>query len=233
MFGILILTVIIALVIDYDSVYWKKMKGQALPLLVGVSAIVLVILFFSNANDTNKTNLKTQSEATEFFNGSLESDSKFSNGQDSELRGLMADYPDLVGGESLQKYMQELHDVSQYSEIIEPSRGRLEFKPISPVVSTTPRTGSRYYDSSYRPAVGNHYVEGHYREDGSYVQGHYKTNSDDSFYNNWSTSGNVNPYTGRLGTKTPSSERYSGGKTFVSGYYRKDGTYVRSHTRSR
>jgi hypothetical protein len=74
-------------------------------------------------------------------------------------------------------------------------------------LSTTPPIPStdysRYYDPTYRPAVGEHYVNGYFRLDGTYVHGHYRTNPDNSFYNNWSTKGNVNPYTGKVGTKEP------------------------------
>jgi hypothetical protein len=66
-----------------------------------------------------------------------------------------------------------------------------------------PADYSRYYDPTYRPAVGHHWVAGYYRRDGTYVQSHYRTNPDNSFYNNWSTKGNVNPYTGKAGTKVP------------------------------
>ena len=44
------------------------------------------------------------------------------------------------------------------------------------------------------------YVRGHYRSNGSYVQGHYRTRADGVKYNNYSTKGNVNPYTGKAGT---------------------------------
>jgi hypothetical protein len=40
---------------------------------------------------------------------------------------------------------------------------------------------SRYYDYYYRPVVGEQYVRGYYRRDGTYVSGHYRTNPDDSF----------------------------------------------------
>jgi hypothetical protein len=79
--------------------------------------------------------------------------------------------------------------------------------------STTPAVpstdDSRYYDPTYRPAVGYHYVRGYFRRDGTYVRGHYRTNRDNSFYNNWSTRGNVNPFTGRVGTKQPPTSSYS------------------------
>ncbi len=42
-------------------------------------------------------------------------------------------------------------------------------------------------------------VRGHVRKDGTYVQPHYRTAPDSSFYNNWSTKGNFNPYTGEDG----------------------------------
>jgi hypothetical protein len=47
-------------------------------------------------------------------------------------------------------------------------------------------------------------VSGHYRHNASgtysYVRPHYRTHADTSFYNNWSTYPNVNPYTGATGT---------------------------------
>ena len=44
-------------------------------------------------------------------------------------------------------------------------------------------------------------VRGYYRPNGTYVQPHYRSNPDGNVYNNWSTYPNVNPYTGRTGTK--------------------------------
>jgi hypothetical protein len=47
-------------------------------------------------------------------------------------------------------------------------------------------------------------VSGHYRHNAngsySYVRPHVRTDADGSFYNNWSTHPNVNPYTGTIGT---------------------------------
>lgn len=48
-----------------------------------------------------------------------------------------------------------------------------------------------------------HWVSGYYRKDGTYVKGHYQTNPDNSKSNNWSTVGNVNPFTGKPGTVVP------------------------------
>ena len=49
------------------------------------------------------------------------------------------------------------------------------------------------------------YVRGHRRSNGTYVQPHYRSNPDGIRSNNWSTRGNVNPYTGKRGTKSLSS----------------------------
>ena len=47
------------------------------------------------------------------------------------------------------------------------------------------------------------YVRGYTRRDGTYVQPHYRSAPDGNVYNNWSTRGNVNPYTGQPGTVNP------------------------------
>jgi hypothetical protein len=48
-------------------------------------------------------------------------------------------------------------------------------------------------------------VKAYYRKDGTYVQEHYRSNPDGDIKNNWSYSGNVNPYTGKIGTLTGES----------------------------
>jgi hypothetical protein len=60
--------------------------------------------------------------------------------------------------------------------------------------------------------VGEHWVNGYYRRDGTYVRGHWQTNADNSFFNNYSTKGNVNPHTGQPGYKRPPSS-WSGGSS--------------------
>lgn len=47
------------------------------------------------------------------------------------------------------------------------------------------------------------HVSGHTTKTGTYVPAHYRTAPDHSKFNNWSTKGNVNPYTGKAGTKSP------------------------------
>lgn len=50
------------------------------------------------------------------------------------------------------------------------------------------------------------FVRGYYRSDGTYVQPHYRSRPDGNIFNNWSTKGNLNPYTGEWGTKDPWKE---------------------------
>src|ERR1051326_7841940 len=69
----------------------------------------------------------------------------------------------------------------------------------------------RYFDPTYRPSVGFHWVSP-YSRNGSLVRGHFQTNADDSFWNNWSSKGNVNPFTAHIGNKLPSSSHHSGGR---------------------
>lgn len=48
---------------------------------------------------------------------------------------------------------------------------------------------------------GSHTVSGHVTKSGTYVQPHHATNRDSTKVNNYSQKGNVNPYTGKEGTK--------------------------------
>lgn len=139
-----------------------------------------------------------------------------------------------------------IHEQQLYAAAHPQRSSSYSYTPSTPSVST-PSGGyyNRYYDYSYRPSVGEHYVSPHIRSDGTYVQGHMKTDSDNSFWNNWSSSGNVNPYTGSTGTKQPpysyrshSTPNYStpktyssGGSTYVGGYFKSNGSYVSGHYR--
>ncbi len=62
---------------------------------------------------------------------------------------------------------------------------------------------SRYADPRYRPQVSDSYVQPYLKSDGTRVRGHLRTDADDSFWNNYSSKGNVNPHTGEVGTKRP------------------------------
>lgn len=49
------------------------------------------------------------------------------------------------------------------------------------------------------------WVNGYTKSNGTVVQGHYRSSPNNTRYDNWSSRGNVNPYTGRVGTRNPSS----------------------------
>lgn len=69
---------------------------------------------------------------------------------------------------------------------------------------TKPTSSYSSYKSSYTPSYKSSsdvWVNGYYRSNGTYVNGHYRSKPDGDVWNNWSTYGNVNPYTGKVGTK--------------------------------
>lgn len=53
-------------------------------------------------------------------------------------------------------------------------------------------------------AQRSHSVRGYMRSNGTYVQPHHSTNPNATRNDNWTTRPNVNPYTGRVGTRSPS-----------------------------
>ena len=57
--------------------------------------------------------------------------------------------------------------------------------------------------NSHAYAKSSNRVRGYTKKSGKYVAPHRKTNPDKSKYNNYSTKGNYNPYTGKEGTKDP------------------------------
>src|SRR5689334_20520798 len=50
---------------------------------------------------------------------------------------------------------------------------------------------------------GSHSVRGYTTKNGTYVAPHTQTNSNGTKLDNWSAKGNINPYTGKMGTKDP------------------------------
>ena len=58
-----------------------------------------------------------------------------------------------------------------------------------------------FYPSVMLCEAGDVYVNGYYRRDGTYVQPHYRTAPNRTRNDNYSTRGNVNPYTGERGTR--------------------------------
>jgi len=59
---------------------------------------------------------------------------------------------------------------------------------------------SVYYDEN---GVQYIYVKEHTRKDGTVVKGYYRSMPDETKLNNWSTKGNINPFTGKKGDETP------------------------------
>jgi hypothetical protein len=49
-------------------------------------------------------------------------------------------------------------------------------------------------------ALADQYVDGYIRKDGTYVPGHFRSSPDAYKFNNFSTQGNANPYTGERGS---------------------------------
>ena len=49
----------------------------------------------------------------------------------------------------------------------------------------------------------HHSVRGYTRKDGKYIAPHVQTNPNKTQRDNYSAKGNVNPFTGKIGTKTP------------------------------
>jgi hypothetical protein len=59
-------------------------------------------------------------------------------------------------------------------------------------------------DALARRSGGSHSVRGTVTKKGTYVAPHRQTNPNRTTGDNWSTKGNVNPVTGKRGTKVPS-----------------------------
>jgi hypothetical protein len=57
-------------------------------------------------------------------------------------------------------------------------------------------------------ALADAYVHGYYRSNGTYVEPYHRTDPNNTPNDNWSTKGNVNPYTGQEGTKQPVYYQY-------------------------
>jgi hypothetical protein len=55
---------------------------------------------------------------------------------------------------------------------------------------------------------GYHYNNGYVDRNGVFHPGHYQTNPNNNPWDNWSTRGNYNPFTGLPGTRTPQAPHY-------------------------
>lgn len=58
-------------------------------------------------------------------------------------------------------------------------------------------------------AIADVHVKGYYRSNGTYVQPHYRSSPNGTVLDNYSTKGNINPYTGKEGTVNPPMYSYS------------------------
>lgn len=56
---------------------------------------------------------------------------------------------------------------------------------------------------SFSAMANDVYVNDYTRNNGTYVQPHYQTAPNNTKFDNYSTRGNVNPYTGQAGTVNP------------------------------
>ena len=101
---------------------------------------------------------------------------------------------------------------------------------------STSRKSSSYGYSSTSSSV--RYQQGYTRSNGTYVSGHYKTQPNSTNRDNFSTSGNYNPYTGSTGSRardySSPAYNYGSGHTIHTGsrggqyYFNSNGnkTYV-------
>ena len=62
--------------------------------------------------------------------------------------------------------------------------------------------GSAFAGRGGHSSSSSHAVRGYTKKNGTYVAPHRQTNPDHTQRNNYSTRGNVNPYTGKAGTRT-------------------------------
>lgn len=57
--------------------------------------------------------------------------------------------------------------------------------------------------------IADVHVRGYYRSNGTYVQPHNRSSPNGTVLDNYSTKGNINPYTGKEGTLNPPMYSYS------------------------
>lgn len=75
--------------------------------------------------------------------------------------------------------------------------------------------------SSYGVNNNSTYVNGYTKSNGTYVQGHYRSSQNSTNHDNYSTSGNYNPYTGSSGSRakdySTGAYNYGSGHTIHTG----------------
>lgn len=68
-------------------------------------------------------------------------------------------------------------------------------------------------------AAADEYVNGYSRKDGTYVEGHYRTSPNSNPYDNYSSKGNTNPYTGGRGYEQPSTSNFDSRDGIINNQY--------------
>ncbi|WP_200945677.1 hypothetical protein [Burkholderia sp. Leaf177] len=79
---------------------------------------------------------------------------------------------------------------------------------VSLVIASAPAFAQLYNNQRAQPSGSGMYgndqqVNGYSRSNGTYVEPYHRTEADSNPYNNYSSQGNVNPYTGQVGHKSP------------------------------
>jgi len=78
----------------------------------------------------------------------------------------------------------------------------LIFRENSLLLENIPLNGlvSVYYDINGTPYI---YIDSYTRKDGTFIKGYYRSLPDKNKLNNWSTKGNINPFSGKKGYENP------------------------------
>lgn len=69
-------------------------------------------------------------------------------------------------------------------------------------LSSSHSSSSHSYSPRSSGGPGEHYTHAYTTRRGTSVTGHYSTNANGHFGDNYSTKGNINPHTGKEGTRT-------------------------------
>lgn len=69
------------------------------------------------------------------------------------------------------------------------------------------------------PALaGDVFVNGYFRSNGTYVQPYHRTSPNNTLLDNYSTKGNINPWTGKAGSVDPYKESYKPYNPYYNNY---------------
>ncbi len=95
------------------------------------------------------------------------------------------------------------------------------YNPYSRQQSSRSSSSNNLYSVPTQTNPNIKYQEGYQRSNGTYIQGHYKTESNTTNLDNFSTQGNINPYTLQSGTRaqdySPEALNYGQGQIIQTG----------------